>query len=56
MGANEISILSLSTILGISQKSMSNKLSGRTEFKRSEMIKLCNHLNVSMEYLFSEDQ
>lgn len=44
----------IAAFIGISPKSFSNKLCGKTEFNRSEMMKIqsCFFKGLSIEYLF----
>lgn len=53
MARKGISIKELSERAGISYESMKNKMSGTTEFKRSEMISIKREFpECSLDYLF----
>ncbi|MGI1659605.1 MAG: helix-turn-helix domain-containing protein [Desulfitobacterium sp.] len=47
----------LAFLFGLSNKSISNRLSGETEFTRSEMFKIQEHFfkDLTLEYLFKWD-
>ena len=45
----------LATQLGISVKALGNKLNGKNEFTRKEMICICKLFSRSMSYLFDDD-
>lgn len=53
------SVLRFSRILGISNVSVYNKLSARTDFSRSDILKWANLLNIPTrsigEYFFTEN-
>ena len=54
MAANgQITQKSLAQELGLTEKTMSAKLTGQTEFKLSEMIAIKHKFNKSLDYLFS---
>jgi DNA-binding XRE family transcriptional regulator len=42
--------------IGISEKSMSCKMTGRNEFTRREMLIICKLLNSTLDSLFGERQ
>lgn len=53
MARNEISGTAISKKMGISPKSFSNKMIGKSEFTRSEMMKIQKVFDgLSVEYLF----
>lgn len=47
----------LSMGLGVSPKTLSNKLSGKSEFTLSEIVRIKNQYfpNLSLEYLFEQE-
>ena len=56
MGRYKYSIKTLSERTGIGYESLKNKMSGATEFKRSEMIAIQNEFpNCSLDYLFATE-
>lgn len=56
MARKKISIKALAEITGIGYESMKNKMSGVTEFKRSEMIKIKKEFpECSLDYLFATE-
>lgn len=57
MGRNNLSIKALSEKTGIGYESLKNKLSGATEFKRSEMIAIKTVFpGCSLDYLFATEE
>ena len=57
MARKKMSIKALSERTGINYESLKNKLSGITEFKRSEMILIKNEFpTCSLDYLFATDE
>lgn len=57
MGRNKITIKALSEKTGIGYESLKNKMSGVTEFKRSEMMAIKNEFpSFSLDYLFATVQ
>lgn len=46
---NSMTVRGLSNELNISEQTMQNKLSGNTEFKNSEIVKLAGLLSLSLE-------
>lgn len=56
LARNKLTVKSLSKITGINYESLKNKVSGKTEFKRSEMyqIKKDAFPEYSIDYLFAE--
>lgn len=57
MGRYKCSIKALSERTGIKYESLKNKMSGATEFKRSEMIAIRNEFpNCSLDYLFATEE
>ena len=56
MARQKLTIKALSTLTDINYESLKNKVSGATEFKRSEMyaIKRIAFPNLSIDYLFAE--
>lgn len=56
MARNKLTIKSLAEKTGINYESLKNKMSGITEFKRSEMISIKKEFpNCSLDYLFSTE-
>lgn len=56
LGRNHMTIKSLSERTGIGYESLKNKMSGATEFKRSEMIAIKNEFpDCTLDYLFSTE-
>ena len=58
MARKKISIKILSEMTGINYESLKNKMSGATEFKRSEMLlikKAFDH-EYTLDYLFQSEQ
>lgn len=57
MARNKLTIKALSKKTGINYESLKNKMSGITEFKRSEMISIKKEFpNCSLDYLFKTDE
>lgn len=58
MARQKLTIKALSALTDINYESLKNKISGATEFKRSEMyvIKKMAFPNLSIDYLFAEDE
>ena len=57
MARKKMSIKALSEKTGINYESLKNKMSGTTEFKRSEMNLVKNEFpGYSMDYLFATDE
>lgn len=57
MARNKMSIKALSKKTGINYESLKNKMSGVTEFKRSEMNLIKNEFpGCSMDYLFATEE
>lgn len=56
LARNKITVKTLSEITGINYESLKNKVSGKTEFKRSEMYHIKKEVfpNYSIDYLFAE--
>ena len=56
MGRRKMTIKSLSEETGINYESLKNKMSGATEFKRSEMLAIKTSFpGFSLDYLFSTE-
>ena len=56
MARKKISIKALSEVTGINYESLKNKMSGATEFKRSEMIQIKKEFpECSLDYLFATE-
>jgi predicted transcriptional regulator len=60
MAYKHVNQTDLAKILGIAQQSVSCKMSGKTDFKRSEMIKLKEYFSdvcpsITMDKLFTND-
>lgn len=54
---NRMTIVQLSNEIGISARSLSNKLNGHTEFTRDEMIKIQKILGgIPLDDLFATDE
>lgn len=55
MARKSVSSKALSQCLGVSEKTVNNKLSGRTEFTLSEILKINSAIfpEYKLEYLFS---
>lgn len=58
MARQKLTIKALSALTNINYESLKNKVSGVTEFKRSEMyaIKRIAFPNFSIDYLFAEEE
>lgn len=57
MGRKRLTIKALAEKTEIGYESLKNKMSGTTEFKRSEMIAIKNEFpGCSLDYLFAEDK
>lgn len=57
MARKKMSIKALAERTGINYESLKNKLSGITEFKRSEMILIKNEFpTCSLDYLFQTEE
>lgn len=57
MGRRSLTMKALSNLSGIGYESLKNKMSGNTEFKRSEMISIKRQFpQCSMDYLFATDE
>ena len=57
MGRQKMTIKGLSIKTGINYESLKNKMSGITEFKRSEMIAVKREFdNCSLDYLFATEE
>jgi hypothetical protein len=57
MARNGMTIKSLSEKTGIKYDSLKNKMSGETEFKRSEMISIKKEFpDCTMDYLFKTEE
>lgn len=57
MARNKLTIKALSKKTGINYESLKNKMSGTTEFKRSEMVLIKKIFpNCSLDYLFSAEE
>lgn len=57
MARNNMTIKSLAEKTGIGYESLKNKMSGATEFKRSEMVAIKREFpDCSMEYLFKTEE
>lgn len=54
IGARNVAQKELAALIGISEKSMSQKLMGAVEFKLSEMRTLAAFFGKSLDYLFGE--
>jgi len=60
MAYKRISQTYLAKVIGITQQALSKKLIGKSEFKRSEMIKVKEYFSdicpgITMEQLFTKD-
>ncbi len=56
MGRKKMTIKALSEKTGINYESLKNKMSGTTEFKRSEMILIKSEFpNCTLDYLFATE-
>ncbi|WP_302597516.1 helix-turn-helix transcriptional regulator [uncultured Clostridium sp.] len=56
MARKKISIKALAEATGINYESLKNKMSGTTEFKRSEMVRIKKEFsNCSLDYLFATE-
>lgn len=56
MARKKLTIKALAEKIGMNYESMKNKLSGVTEFKRSEMISIKNEFpDCSLDYLFATE-
>ena len=55
MKENKINQKRLAEKLGITEKTMGEKMKGNWEFHRDEMIIICKVFNKSMDYLFGEE-
>lgn len=56
MARKKVSIKALAEATGINYESLKNKMSGTTEFKRSEMIQIKKEFpNCSLDYLFATE-
>lgn len=54
MARKRYTITRLAAELGITRKGLDNKLSGKTEFKLGEILKICEILGVNdVNYLFT---
>ena len=57
MARNKMTIKLLSERTGINYESLKNKMSGATEFKRSEMLSIKREFpDCSLDYLFSTEK
>lgn len=57
MARQKINQSRLAEMLGISDRTMSNKLLGHSDFKLSEMMKIKSQFGKTLDYLFErEDQ
>ena len=57
MARKKMTIKSLAEKTGITYESLKNKMSGTTEFKRSEMISIKKEFpKCSLDYLFESDE
>lgn len=57
MARRKMSMKALAEATGISYESMKNKMSGVTEFKRSEMIQVKKEFpDCSLDYLFATEE
>lgn len=58
LGRRKMTIKSLSEETGINYESLKNKMSGSTEFKRSEMVTIKNvsFPNCTLDYLFATEE
>ena len=57
MARNKMTIKILSEKTNIPYESLKNKMSGKTEFKRSEMMAIKNEFQkCSLDYLFEEEK
>lgn len=57
MARRKMSMKALAEVTGISYESMKNKMSGVTEFKRSEMIQVKKEFpDCSLDYLFATEE
>ena len=58
LGRRKMTIKALSEETGINYESLKNKMSGSTEFKRSEMttIKTVSFPNCTLDYLFATEE
>ena len=56
MARKKVSIKALAEATGINYESLKNKMSGTTEFKRSEMIQIKKEFpDCSLDYLFATE-
>ena len=56
MARNKLTIKALAEKTGINYESLKNKMSGATEFKRSEMVSIKKEFpTCTLDYLFSTD-
>ena len=56
MARKKVSIKALAEATGINYESLKNKMSGTTEFKRSEMIQIKKEFpDYSLDYLFATE-
>ena len=57
MARRKMTIKSLSEKTGIKYESLKNKMSGETEFKRSEMLSIKKEFpDFTLDYLFATDE
>ena len=57
MGRRKMTMKDLSAKTGIGYESLKNKMSGNTEFKRSEMLAVKREFdNCSLDYLFATQE
>ena len=53
---NRMTQRQLANILGISEKTMTNKIHGRTEFNLTQINTVCSLFKKTAAYLFESDQ
>lgn len=58
MARKDLTIKSMAPIIGISEKALNNKMLGKTEFSRKEMLKIRNEFfpDLTIGYLFELDE
>ena len=56
MGASRMSQAVLAKKIGMGEKTLGIKLSGKREFKRTEMLRISKELGQSLDYLFGESR
>lgn len=56
VGRNHMTRKDLAIALGLSEKTISNKMNGKTDFTYSEMVKIRSLLGKSLDELFQVDE